>query len=196
MFAIFGDIPFEVLGSPEQMAATNIYGYAEHQVVEDQPRLQWVGDALTVIELELMFHVSFTSPALQLAALELAASDHQARALVFGSGEYVGYFVVTRLTVISRSLGPTGLPIAILARLELKQWAINTGLSASSPLAPLITPIAIAVASSSSNTASNNSPAIPAVSAMLITPAPSGPGSSQMTPGDVPTTRIVRSAGA
>lgn len=196
MFAIFGDIPFEVLGSPERMAATNTYGYAEHQVVEDQPRLQWVGDALTVLELELMFHVSFTSPALQLAALELAASDHQARALVFGSGEYAGYFVVTRLTVISRSLGPTGLPIAILARLELKQWAISSALGAGAPLAPVITPIALALASSSSSTASNNSPAIPAVSAILITPAPAGPGNSQMMPGDVPTAQIVRSPGA
>ncbi len=202
MFAIFGNIPFEVLGSPERMESTRSYDYAAHPVVEDQPHLQWVGDSLQTIALELMFHASFTNPAAQLAALEAAASDHQARALVFGSGEYRGYFVVTSLSVSSRQLGPSGKAIAIQARLVLTEWAIGNALDPNAPPVPLFTPIALAAALSSGDTgngpgasASTAASLLAGVSALLNNPSSTGPGGAQLMPDDVTPSQIVRSPG-
>ncbi|HUY19268.1 MAG TPA: phage tail protein [Candidatus Binataceae bacterium] len=193
MFAIFGNIPFEVLGSPERMESKLGYDYAAHAVVEDKPLLQWVGDALQTIALELMFHASFTNPAAQLAALEAAAADHQARALVFGSGEYRGYFVVTSLGVTSRQLGPSGIAIAIQARLVLTEWAIGNQLDANAPPIPAFTPIALVAALTP---APGSAAAVLAgVSALLNNPTSTGPGGAQLTPADVPPSQIVRSSG-
>ncbi|HTW89189.1 MAG TPA: phage tail protein, partial [Candidatus Binataceae bacterium] len=122
------------------------YGYAAHPVVEDKPLLQWVGDSLQIITLDLMLHVSFTNPATQLAALVAAAASHQAQALVFGSGESYGYFVVTSLSVTARQLGPSGIPIAIQARLVLTEWAIGTELDPNASPVPAFTPIAVVAA--------------------------------------------------
>lgn len=200
MFAIFGTIPFEVLGSPERMESKRGYDYAMHRVVEDKPLLQWVGDSLQTIALELMFHSSFTNPAAQLAALEAAASDHQAQALVFGSGEYCGYFVVTSLSVSARQLGPSGVAIAIQARLVLTEWAIGNELDPDAPPVPAFAPIAVVPAPPSG--ASGNAPQastssgaalLAGVSVLLNNPTSTGPSGAQLMPDDVPPSQIVRS---
>jgi Phage P2 GpU len=88
MFALFGEISFEVIGSPEVFESSRRFDYAEHRVVEDRPRLQWLAADLESITLAMLFHISFTDPAAQLAALLSAAYDHQARALVLGNGVF------------------------------------------------------------------------------------------------------------
>jgi phage protein U len=200
MFAMFGNIPFEVLGSPERMESARGYDYAAHPVVEDQPHLQWVGDALEIIRLELMFHASFTDPAAQVAALEAAAADHQARALVFGSGEHRGYFVVTSLNVTTRQLGPSGKAIAVQARLVLTQWAIGNAIDPNAPPVPLFTPIALIDALSSAGSgnaadAAAGATLLAGLSVLLNNPSSTGPSSAQLQPDDVPPAQIVRSAG-
>jgi hypothetical protein len=86
MYALLGEIFFEVLTSPEVFRSTTDYHYAEHKVVEARPRLQWLATELQKISLDLGFHVAFTNPATQMNQLRRAAEDHQARALVFGNG--------------------------------------------------------------------------------------------------------------
>ncbi|MGH8013349.1 MAG: phage tail protein, partial [Candidatus Binataceae bacterium] len=125
MFAIFGEIVFEVLNSPESMESYRSWDYAEHRVIENRPHLQWVSDPLQRLTLELMFHSSFTSPSLQMAALLAAASDHSARPLILGNGELLGHFVITALSALSRQMSATGEVISIMARLTLKEWAIS-----------------------------------------------------------------------
>jgi hypothetical protein len=48
----------------------------------------------------MLFHISFTDPAAQLAALLAAADDHQARALVLGNGVFRGFFDHPMLRVV------------------------------------------------------------------------------------------------
>jgi len=198
MFAILGEIEFAVLGSPERFDSRRTYTYAEHQVVEDRPHLQWISDGLETITLELLMHASFTDPGAQLAALQAAGDDHQARALVFGSGEHRGYFVLTALGVHSRQLDANGYPIAIFVRVELKEWAIAEELAAAATLIPQTTPLAVAQLAPGSTAliAAQTSPAssLAGVSAVLSSPFPSGPAGPSMQAGDVPISQIVRSA--
>ena len=94
MFALLGEIIFVTLTSFEGFRSSSDYRYAEHQVVEARPRLQWLAQELQKISLEMGFHVAFTNPATQMNQLRAAGEDHQARALVFGNGVHRGYFVI------------------------------------------------------------------------------------------------------
>lgn len=214
MFAVFGEIVFELLGSPESFESTRRWDYAEHRVVEDVPRLQWLGDGLETITVEMMFHVSFTDPAAQTAALLAAASDHGARALVFGNGDHRGYFVVTSVRTTSRQMAADGSPIAITVRAELKQWALGAAIDSGVPPHPSFTPIGIVPAaagaptgpisySAPSGIASTpafpatlyNPPALaaPGVSPILNNPPAAGTEVYGVLPPDVAAATIVRS---
>ena len=133
MFAILGEIIFEVLTSPEAFRSTTEYHYAEHKVVEARPRLQWLATELQKISLELGFHVAFTNPATQLNRLGAAAEDHQARALIFGNGVHRGYFVIEKIEETHQQLADDGSFVAISAKVELNEWIPGVDFD---PLAP------------------------------------------------------------
>ncbi len=131
MFALFGEIVFTVLGSPDAFESSWSWHYAEHQVVQDRPKLQWLAAALETIELDFHFHVAFTDPSAQAAAMIAAAEDHNARALVFGNGIHHGYFIVTSLRTTARQMSSNGNLIALTMRAGLKEWAFESELNGS-----------------------------------------------------------------
>jgi phage protein U len=143
MFAIVGEILFEVLTSPETFRASNGYQYAEHKIVGAAPRLQWIGDELQKISLDMKFHVAFTNPAAQIAALKTAAEDHRARALVFGNGVHRGYFVIESLEETFQQLAEDGSYIAVEARVELHEWVPGADFDLLSPPQPANPPSGI-----------------------------------------------------
>jgi phage protein U len=133
MFAVLGEIVFEVLTSPESVRLVAAYSYAEHKVVEAPPRLQWLANELAKISLELGFHVAFSNPKAQMDALRAAGGDHQARALVFGNGVHRGYFVIETIEETQHQLADDGSYVAISARVELKEWVPGADFD---PIAP------------------------------------------------------------
>ncbi len=108
MFAVLGVIPFEVVGSPEALSDSHRYDYAELRVVQDRPRLQWLADELETIQLQMLFHLSFTDPAANLLLLLQTAETHAALPLVFGNGDFRGYFVITQVETLSRLVERVG----------------------------------------------------------------------------------------
>jgi phage protein U len=108
MFAVFGEILFEVLSSPSGFESSRSWDYAEHRVVKDRPKLQWIANALESLELDFHFHASFTDPSAQLDALTAAADDHNERPLVFGNGVHRGYFIVLAMRSTSGRWARTG----------------------------------------------------------------------------------------
>jgi phage protein U len=146
MYAVFGEILFEVLTSPTSFDSSRNFDYAEHSIVQDRPRLQWLSDALETIALELMFHVAFTNPKSQLDALNAAAQDHQARALVFGNGVHRGYFVVAAIDETHRHNADDGSLIWATARVELKEYAFGAQVDPYAPPRPATPPPALVAA--------------------------------------------------
>ena len=126
MFASFGEIAFQILSGPESIDEELRWEYAEHRVVEDLPKLQWIGDGLETLTMEMFFHRAFSDPAAQLEALIAAASDHQARALVFANGDLRGYFVINSLRTSFRQLSDLGDPIAVAVQVSLKKWDFSS----------------------------------------------------------------------
>ena len=191
MFAVLGDIPFQVIGSPEALSDSRGYDYAEHRVVQDRPRLQWLADDLVRMRLEMLLHRSFTEPAASLLVLRQAASTHAALPLVFGNGDFRGYFVVTRIDTLSRQLSGSGDLFAISVRLTLCESPVEFD-----PTAPAIPPfVPIAIVALATSTASSTAARVSTgISALAAIAAPSGSSSPILLHGDVPTSAIVRSA--
>ena len=214
MFAAFGEIVFELLGSPDSLESVRRWHYAEHRVIEDVPRLQWVGDDLETINITILFHSSYTDPAAESAALLAAASDHGARALIFGNGDHRGYFVVSSMRTIYRHMAADGTPIAIAVQAELKESPLADAVNSGALLRPSFTPIGIVTAAAgtpvgpipysgpSGITSTPAAPAVayspptlagPGVSPILNNPPAAGASAVNILPFDVPATTIVRS---
>jgi phage protein U len=207
MFALLGEIPFEVLGSPEMFESSRRFDYAEHRVVEDRPRLQWLAAELESITLTMLFHTSFTDPAAQLAALLIAANDHQARALVLGNGTFRGFFVVESVTTSDIQLGADAAPIAIRVQANLREWAPGSEFDPAAPPRLATVPLGLApVAISYSLPAALVGAGVPAanyaaptfnrpgVSPLVDNPLPGGAGGPNLSYIDVPAVVIVRSS--
>jgi phage protein U len=193
LFAVLGDIQFEVVGSPEGYESAGAYDFPEQRVLESKPRLQWVGDELERPSFDLMWHASFTNPATQLALLRTTAAQHLALPLVFGDGVYRGLFVIESIKVKSQQLSAGGAPIAIRVALALKEWIADPQLVSSALPIATFSPLGIAAASTvAGSTVSSGS--IPGVSALLSVPSATGASGPKVQADDVPAAVIVRSA--
>ncbi|MGD0117635.1 MAG: phage tail protein [Candidatus Binatus sp.] len=192
MFAILGDIEFEVVGSPEGYESADGYDFPEQRVIESKPRLQWVGDELERLNFELMWHASLTNPAEQLALLRATAAQHLALPLVFGDGEFRGLFVIESIKVKSQQLSASGAPIAIRVALALKEWIADSQILSSVLSVAASTPLGIVSASTAN--AGSIAAATTGVSALLSIPSAAGASGPNLEAGDVPAAVIVRSA--
>ncbi len=190
MFAVLGDILFEVIGSPETLDSVREYDFAEHRVIESRPRLQWLGNGLERLKLEMMLHASFTDPGAQMSVLRATAAAHRALPLVFGNGGFRGFFVIESLAQRSKQLSASGTPIAITVALSLKEWAALTELD----LSPLSGFPTLGLASASAARATKSDRALPGVSPLLSLRAASGVPGPALQAGDVLASTIVRSA--
>jgi phage protein U len=212
MFGTLGEITFEVINSPIAFEASFRWTYAEQEVVEARPRLQWLSENLQTIAFDLRLHASFTNPQVQLERLLAAARDHTARALVLGNGKHLGYFLIVGARVASTQMTAVGDVIAMTVHLELKEWALSSEVDTTVPQRDF-TPIAIVPAPASEGTSAvtysgalgvtttivpaNNSyvataTRAPGVSPLLSDPA-TGATTGALSPDDVPAQTIVRS---
>ncbi len=198
MFAVLGDIHFQVLGSPEALESTRAYDYAEHRVIEARPLLQWLANDLERLSFDLLFHKSFTDPSAELAGLKAAAEAHQALALVFGTGDFRGYFVIESIATRSVKLSASGDPIAITVRLMLKEWVRDAELDPAAPPVASFIPLAVIAADTSAGAqAASSGLTIPSaeagLSALFSSLAPLGAPGPSLTAADVPVAVITRS---
>ena len=192
MFAVLGDIQFEVVGSPESYESADGYDFPEQRVIESKPRLQWVGDELERLNFELMWHASFTNPAAQLALLRATAATHLALPLVFGDGGFRGFFVIESIKVKSQQLSAGGAPIAIRVALALKEWIADAQSLFSTLSLGAFTTLGITTASTGTPASGSNG-TMPGVSALLNIPSATGTSGPNLEADDVPAAVIVRS---
>lgn len=122
MFALLGDVQFDLItyfdGFESQFGAD----YAEHALIEGKPRLQFIGDKLDEIRIQLAFHLHYCDPEAELAKLKDALAAHQAMALVLGNGDYKGWFVLTDVQATNKHTDKAGTLIALEASITLREF--------------------------------------------------------------------------
>ena len=94
MYAMLGDVRFEFLTSFSSLEEAHKAIFAKHEVLAGRPRLQAMGNDLTGIRFSLKLHWMLGNPDTAYKGLIAAKNSQQAQALVFGSGRFVGWFVI------------------------------------------------------------------------------------------------------
>lgn len=122
MFAVLGEIELSVLAC-DGLDLTAGAAWAEHALIGRRPTVQWTGDALEQRRLECQFVDRFCDPVLQANRLRQALRDHQPLALVLGSGEHQGWFVITELQETPLFARATGTPRALRIAVTLLEYA-------------------------------------------------------------------------
>lgn len=122
MYAVLGDVQFELITYFDGMEAQFGVEYAEHPVIGGKPRLQWVGDKLDEFSLDLTFHMSYCDPEAELLKLREAMLARQARQFVLGNGAYKGWFVITDVKATIRQTDKAGGLIALDANVTLREY--------------------------------------------------------------------------
>lgn len=128
MFATLGPIPFRLITYFSGVTNRRGHDYAEHKVIEGKPRLQYMGDSLERVVIDILLHRSFCEPESELARLHAAGSSHMALPFIYGSGRYVGQFVIAEVQTVSRQTNRRGALVEATARVTLTEHAGLGGL--------------------------------------------------------------------
>ncbi|MGV2287278.1 phage tail protein [Trinickia sp. YCB016] len=122
MYAILGKIKFDLIAYWSGYEAQYGSQYAEHALIEGKPRLQFVGDTLDEIRIQLSFHRRFCDPEVELTRLRKALASHEAMSFSLGNGDYKGWFVLTALQATSRQTDQAGSLVSLEASITLREY--------------------------------------------------------------------------
>lgn len=122
MYAVLGKIEFDLITYFDGLETQFASDYAEHALIGRKPRLQFVGDKLDEVKIDLIFHVSYCDPEAELIRLRSALTSHDVLALVLGNGDYKGRFVMTDLSAVSKHTDKSGNLLAVEAKMSLREF--------------------------------------------------------------------------
>jgi phage protein U len=125
MFAQLGNIKFDLITYFNGFDDVQKHNFAEHQTIENKPKLQFIGDELDELNIKLNFHSSFCTPEDEIKKLKDTAKKHQELAFILGNGKYVGRFVIIEITSTTQQSDKLGNLISIESEIKLKEWSDN-----------------------------------------------------------------------
>lgn len=123
VFLLLGDIGFGKLVSPTGFDSRLAISYAEHQVIEGKPLLQYTGHGLGEISLSFLFHADFCKPQMVWDDLITLATSHKAFPLSQGNGLLLGKFVIADISRTTSYAAEDGTLYAFECKLNLKEYA-------------------------------------------------------------------------
>lgn len=122
MWALLGDLWFDLLLAPETADLSTRHDYALHPVIEGKPRTQWTGDELDERNWTIRLHSVFCDPDTVMYDLRAIAAEHTALPLSLGTGQYLGRYTIVEIreqTLVTDQYGGT---ISQTAELRLREW--------------------------------------------------------------------------
>ena len=122
MFAQLGDVKFELLNSFTSLEETHSAHYAQHDVLKGRPRLQAMGNDLTELRFAIKLHWKLGDVDTAYKGLIAAKEAQPAVSLVYGSGRFVGWFVIERLTARTLQMDDKGRTAARELEVELREF--------------------------------------------------------------------------
>lgn len=122
MFAQLGDVRFEVLHSFTSFEENHVANFAKHDVLKGRPRLQAMGNDLTTLRFAVRLHWRLGDVDTAYRGLVGAKEGQQAVSLVYGSGRFVGWFVIERLTARTTQMDAHGRTASRELDIELTEF--------------------------------------------------------------------------
>ncbi|QBY42294.1 phage tail protein [Arsenophonus nasoniae] len=122
MFAVLGDIPFQLGTSFDALDGTFGNDFAEQARIGHKPGLQFTGAKLDEYHLILVLHQRYCDPAREWQRLQAASRAHQALAFVLGNGDYKGWFVITDLSLSTQLCSAQGRAQALSVEVTLREY--------------------------------------------------------------------------
>lgn len=122
MFAQLGDVKFELLNSFTNLEETHAATFAKHDVLKGRPRLQAMGNDLTELRFGMKLHWKLGDVDTAYRGLVSAKEAQQAVSLVYGSGRFVGWFVIERLNARTTQMDGNGRTAARELDIELTEF--------------------------------------------------------------------------
>lgn len=95
-YLYLGDLGVD-LALPDEHSVHDKAEFAEHALIDRKPRLQSTGAALTERKLSIKLHSDFCDVAAALAWLGKLLEQHAPLPLVMGTGEFLGWCVLTEM---------------------------------------------------------------------------------------------------
>lgn len=123
MFAILGEIEFEVAGGITGMDLRSPAEWAEHALIQGKPLLEWMGEGLDEYSLSIRLHAALGDPEARLRVLREAKSKHEPLAFVLGSGDYLGAFVITDISNTPLRARADGRLMSATVQVTLREFA-------------------------------------------------------------------------
>lgn len=123
MWAVLGDIEFELANHPTGQQERTSTDYAEHARIQGKPRLEFIGEGLDELTLELLFHAALTDPEAQIRRLQEARRAHEPVPFVLGSGDYRGIYLLTGVDTTTRKTTDGGRLVAAMVSVTLREYA-------------------------------------------------------------------------
>ncbi|MBK5145934.1 phage tail protein [Budviciaceae bacterium BWR-B9] len=121
-WAILGNFSFDIVSSPHSYGQRSATSWAEHSLIQGKPKLEFMGDELDEITLEVLFHNHLVKTETQLRLLREAKARHEPMALVMGDGEYKGPHVITNLDTNINTTTAGGRTRSATVTLTLKEY--------------------------------------------------------------------------
>jgi phage protein U len=122
MYATLGSIAFDLPTYFDGLHQARNAEFAEHKVIEGKPKLQFVGDQLGEIDIEIVLHAFYCTPQAELQKLRDALAAHLAMDFSFGNGEYLGKYVLTNVTEDAKDTDSEGRLVSLHVHLTLKEY--------------------------------------------------------------------------
>lgn len=123
MWAVLGDIEFELRNQPTRQDDRITADYAQHALIQGKPRTEWVGDGLDEITLELTLHAFLGDPEAQIRRLKTALRAHEPLPYVLGSGDYRGVYLLTEVGTTTRRTDAQGRLISAMVTVSLLEYS-------------------------------------------------------------------------
>jgi len=123
MWAVLGDIEFELRNQPSRQDDRATADYAQHALIQGKPRLEWVGDGLDELTLELTLHALLADPEAQIRRLKAALRAHAPLPYVLGSGDYRGVYLLTEVGTTTRRTDAQGRLISATISVSLLEYS-------------------------------------------------------------------------
>ncbi|MCV0073239.1 phage tail protein [Pseudomonas aeruginosa] len=123
MWAVLGEIEFELRNQPSRQDDRITADYAQHALIQGKPRSEWVGDGLDELTLELTLHALLGDPEAQIRRFKKALRAHEPLPYVLGSGDYRGVYLLTEVGTTTRRTDAQGRLISATLSVSLLEYS-------------------------------------------------------------------------